>query len=105
MTKTFVTHAILRLALYTLPTNAVSSRGMPILAHNAKYCFKKQVIMLYGIYSIKNYYYSIINTIIIYGRNYILTVALRSRDENCESKPLAGESVQNVIRDGPLANL
>ena len=27
--------------------------------------FKKQVIMLYEIYSIKNYYYSIINTIII----------------------------------------
>ena len=38
---------------------------MPILAHNeTKKFFKKQVIMLYGIYSIKNYHYSIINTII-----------------------------------------
>ena len=39
---------------------------MQILAHNEKNIFfKKQVIMLYGIYFIKNYHYSIINTIII----------------------------------------
>ena len=51
-----------------------------------KYLLKKQVIMLYGIYSMHNYYCSIINTInIYYGWNCILTVALRSRDENCES--------------------
>ena len=37
-----------------------------ILAHNEQIMFfKKQVIMLHGIYSIKNYHYSIINTIII----------------------------------------
>ena len=56
------------------------SRGMPILAHNENNIFiKKQVMMLYGIYSIKNYYYSIINTIIIlwlklytHGRLYVV---------------------------------
>ena len=43
-----------------------SSRGMPILAHNEKlFYLKKQVIMLYEIYSIKNYHHNIINTIII----------------------------------------
>ena len=44
----------------------MSSRGMPILAQNEKIMFfKKQVIILYEIYSIKYYQYSIINTIII----------------------------------------
>ena len=43
-----------------------SSRDMLILAHNEKIMFFiKQVIILYGIYFIKNYHYSIINTIII----------------------------------------
>ena len=41
------------------------SKGMPILAHNEKIMFfKNRVIMLYGIYSIKNYHYSIMNSII-----------------------------------------
>ena len=39
---------------------------MPIEAHNEKIMFfKKQVIMLYGIYSIKNYHDRIVNSIII----------------------------------------
>ena len=42
-----------------------SSKSMPILAHNEIIFFKKQVIMLYEIYFIKHYYFSIINSIII----------------------------------------
>ena len=34
------------------------------------YVLYKQVIFLYGIYSIKNYHYSIINTIIILRLKY-----------------------------------
>ena len=67
---------------------SVSSRGMPNLAHNEKlWSLKNKVIMLYGIYSIKNYHYSIINSIIYYGWNYLnwLVVFLYSWGENCES--------------------
>ena len=84
----------------------VSSRGMPILAHNeTNYVFKKQVIMLYGIYSINNYHYSIINTIII------LRLKLYTHDRSIQSRrkvrvqQLAGEPVKNVIRNGSLENM
>ena len=43
----------------------VSSRGMPIQAHNELFPLKKQVIMLYEIYLIKQYHFSIINSIVI----------------------------------------
>ena len=44
----------------------MSSRSMPVLALIEKIMFfKKQVIILYGIYSIKNNYFSISNSIII----------------------------------------
>ena len=49
---------------------------MPILTHNEKLFFKKQVIMLYGIYSIKNYHYSIINT------NNVLQLKLYTHDSS-----------------------
>ena len=58
---------------------------MTILAHNEKITFlNKQVIMLYEIYSIKNYHYTIINSIIILRLILfkLVMVALRSRGES-----------------------
>ena len=51
-------------------SSEASSRSMPIRAHNQNFMFfKKQLIILYGIYFIKNYHYGIINIIIILRRN------------------------------------
>ena len=72
------------------------SRGMPILAHNEKIMFFKiQVIMLYGIYTIKNYHYIIINTIIILRlKLYTHGCSTQSR-RKCESNHWRGNTSEH----------
>ena len=74
-----------------------------------KLCSLKTSDNSFGIYSIKNITRALLIPLLYYGWNYILTVALRSRDENCESNHWRGTIEEchkgrtsgNRVKSGP----